>query len=164
MSKLYYMQRKTCPAKIEVGQIDDNGVILPRLHFVWPEDDPYQWTPDMVIASTNWGAFSEYAGFLACLGSLSGIVLKPDMMIKWLQDMGCVEANPKDYQEEFIASSVFTDPDLVGSAEYRAIYELLEEAEDWEDARATIKEFKEQAESMLETLDEFDVVYLEPTT
>jgi len=154
MTKLYYMQRRTNPSKIEVGRINEEEVILPLLHFVWSEDDHYQWTPDIVITSTNWGAFSEHAEFLAKLGSLSGIVLKPDMMPQRLQAMGCVEVDPKDYQNEFIASAVFADPDLVGSAEYRAIFDLLEGAEDWDSARDTLKEFKEQAESMLKTLDE----------
>lgn len=154
MTKLYYMQRRTTPAKIEVGRINEEEVILPLLHFAWTWDDRYQWTPDMVINSTNWGAFGEHAGFLTKLASLNGIALKPDMMIKQLENLGCVAVDPKEYQDEFIASEVFADPDLVGAAEYRAIFDLLEEAENWTVARASLEEFKEQAESMLRTLDE----------
>jgi hypothetical protein len=148
------MQRRTKPAKIEVGTMNEDAVILPIAHFVWNAEDKYEWTPDLVISSTGWGIFTEYPEFLAKLGSLNGIVLHPDMMLTKLRDMGCVEAQAADYQDDFVVSEVFADPDLVGSSEYRAIYDLLEDAEDWSDARATIGEFKEQAASMLRTIDD----------
>lgn len=151
--ELYYMQRRTSPAKIEVGTVA-SGVVLPLAHFVWEAGDQYEWSPDMVISSTNWGLFNQHSDFMTSLAPLNGVVLKPDMMCRRLDEMGFVKLEAKDYQDEFVARWVFADPDLVGSSEYRAIFELLEDAEDWADARATIEEFKDQAAAMLKTLNE----------
>ena len=153
MSKLYHTQRARTPAKIEVGVVNNDGVTFPLAYFVWDEGDQYEWAPDMVIPSANWGIFKEHVGFVQRLVPLSGFVLKPDMMCKRLADAGCVALDSVDCPGDFDANRVFSAPSRVGLSSYRAIYEILEDIDDWDTAAAELNEFKAQADAMLKNLE-----------